>query len=194
MGTVYFRCSEGIPITSPKVNYAGAWEDLKHIIEYVNKKYVTDPETGKKKTSLYAFGCSLGALILGLYAGYDADKASEILDGIVLYATPWNTREGWKSFRENFFGLYSWVIGTKLSMDVRDKILPEMKSMLTQEDYRAYKEGLDTNKKGLVGLDELVYVRMFGYKDVWQYYDYVTVSDQVTKIKVPTFALGASDD
>ena len=35
---------------------------------------------------------------------------------------------------------------------------------------------------------------MFGYKDVWQYYDYVTVSDQVTKIKVPTFALGACDD
>ena len=120
VGTVYFRCSEGIPITSPKVNYAGAWDDLKCIIEYVDNKYVRDARTGKKKTSLYAFGCSLGALILGLYAGYDADNAKKILDGIVLYATPWNTRDGWKTFRENFFGLYSWVIGTKLSMDVRD--------------------------------------------------------------------------
>ena len=35
---------------------------------------------------------------------------------------------------------------------------------------------------------------MYGFKDVWHYYDYVTVADQVTKIKVPTFALGACDD
>ena len=66
--------------------------------------------------------------------------------------------------------------------------------MLSEEDYRAYKDGLDNNKTGLVGLDEQVYVRMYGYKDVWQYYDYVTVADHVTKIKVPTFALGACDD
>ena len=95
----------------------------------------------------------------------------------MLYATPWNTRDGWKTFRENFFGIYSWIIGTALSMDVRDKILPKIKDMLTEEDYLAYKRGLDNNRKGLVGLDEEVYVRMYGYKDVWHYYDYVTVSD-----------------
>ena len=66
--------------------------------------------------------------------------------------------------------------------------------MLSEEDYLAYKRGLENNRKGLVGLDEEVYVRMYGYKDVWHYYDYVTVSDQVTKIKVPTFTLGACDD
>ena len=42
VGTVYFRCSEGIPITSPKINYAGAWDDLKCVIEYVDNKYVRD--------------------------------------------------------------------------------------------------------------------------------------------------------
>ena len=67
----------------------------------------------------------------------------------MLYATPWNTRDGWKAFRENFFGLYSWVIGTKLSMDVRDKILPVIKPMLPEKEYKAYKDGLDYNKKGL---------------------------------------------
>ena len=112
----------------------------------------------------------------------------------MLYATPWNTRDGWKTFRENFFGIYSWIIGTALSIDVRDKILPKIKDMLSEEDYLAYKRGLENNRKGLVGLDEEVYVRMYGYKDVWHYYDYVTVSDQVTKIKVPTFTLGACDD
>ena len=49
--------------------------------------------------------------------------------------------------------------------------------MLSEEDYLAYKRGLENNRKGLVGLDEEVYVRMYGYYDVWHYYDYVTVSD-----------------
>ena len=49
--------------------------------------------------------------------------------------------------------------------------------MLPENEYSAYKEALDNNKKGLVGLDEQVYVKMYGFKDVWQYYDYVTVSD-----------------
>ena len=115
--------------------------------------------------------------MLGLYAGYDAEKASKILDGMVLYATPWNTRDGWKSFRENFFGIYSWVIGMTLSKNLRTKVLPKIKSMLSEKDYRAYKQGLDNNKTGLVGLDENIYVKMYGYKDVWHYYDYVTLVD-----------------
>ena len=88
---------------------------MKVIVEYVHNKYIRDPDSGQKKTSLYAFGCSLGALILGLYAIHDSDNASRFLDGIVLYATPWNCRDSVKYFREKFFGLYSWVIGTKLS-------------------------------------------------------------------------------
>ena len=182
MGTVYFRCSMGIPITSPRLNYSGSWDDMKVIVEYVHNKYVQDAQTGEKKTSLYVFGCSLGALILGLYAGYDAKGAAKMIDGIVLYATPWNCREGVKFFRENFFGLYSWVIGTVLANDVRDNILPKMKSMLTEEDYRAYKEGLDNNRQGLTGLDEHVYTRMFGYKDIWEYYNYIALADHVNKI------------
>ena len=126
VGSIYFRCSETIPITSPKIHYSGRWDDLKCIVEYVQSKYVIDPNTGQKKASLYAFGCSQGALMLGLYAGYDAEKASKILDGMVLYATPWNTRDGWKSFRENFFGIYSWVIGMTLSKNLRTKVLPKI--------------------------------------------------------------------
>ena len=153
VGTIYFRCSDGIPITSPKLNYSGSWDDLKVIIEYVHNKYIKDPVTGQKRTSLYAFGCSLGALILGLYARYDSQNAAKMLDGMVLYATPWNCREGVRFFREKFFGLYSQVIGNALNDDIRDKILPKMKPMLSEEDYEAYKQALDNNKDGLLGID-----------------------------------------
>ena len=36
VGTVYFRCSEQIPITSPKLTYAGSWDDMKIICEYIH--------------------------------------------------------------------------------------------------------------------------------------------------------------
>ena len=46
----------------------------------------------------------------------------------------------------------------------------------------------------MTGLDEHVYVKMFGFKDVWHYYDYISLSDKVAKIRIPTFCLGACDD
>ena len=49
---------------------------MKIICEYVYQNYVFDPETKTKKTNFYAFACSLGALILGLYAQHDAENAS----------------------------------------------------------------------------------------------------------------------
>ena len=52
-----------------------------------------------------------------------------------------------------------------------------MKPMLTQEDYDVYKTALDNNWEGLTGLDEHVYVRMFGYRDIWHYYSYITLAD-----------------
>ena len=42
VGTVYFRCTQGIPVTSPKLNYAGAWEDFKVVVEHVHNKYAVD--------------------------------------------------------------------------------------------------------------------------------------------------------
>ena len=89
------------------------------------------------------------------------------MDGICLYATPWNTRDGYRFFRENFYGLYSHLFGMKLSEDIRKFILPQMKSMLSEDDYQGYKEALENNKTGLQTLDEKVYSKMYGYKDVW---------------------------
>ena len=145
-------------------------------------------------TSVYAFGCSLGAIILSLYCAFEGEKARKYLDGAVLYATPWNTRDSFDFFTKNFFGLYSYVIGMKLSMDVRKKILPRMKHLLPEEEYNHYKHACDTNKTGLPTLDREVFTKMYGYRDVGHFYDYVTVADKILKIKVPTFALSAKDD
>ncbi len=53
-GIILFRNTKGSPITSNKLNYGGAWPDLKLIMEYVYEKYLLiDKKTGKKRTRLY---------------------------------------------------------------------------------------------------------------------------------------------
>ena len=80
-----------------------------------------DPKTNEKRVNVYAYGCSLGANILGLYLGMGADHAAEYLDGALLYATPWSTKHGHKFFYENFFGLYQKAIGLVLNNLIKTK-------------------------------------------------------------------------
>lgn len=105
--TLCFRGANDMPITSGKLSYSGCWEDVECCLEYIAKQYnVRDEKTGKRKTRVYAFGASLGAQILALYMGKAGKKASDVLDGAVLYANAWSIRTGSKFFYENFFGLY----------------------------------------------------------------------------------------
>ena len=106
IATVLFRGANGLPITTPILSYSGSWKDAGFAIEYVNKKYVCDPKTNVKRTRLYAFGTSLGAIILGMYLGKSGKKASEVLDAAVIYGVPWSISKGYKFFYENFYGLY----------------------------------------------------------------------------------------
>ena len=144
-------------------------------------------------TSTYAFGCSLGGIILALYGAFEGQRATKYLDGMVLYATPWNTRDGFEFFKNTFFGLYSYAVGINLN-HITKKILPKIKQFLPEDEYNQYKHCVDNNKIGLPVLDKEVFAKMYGYRDVWHFYDYVTVADKILKIKVPTFGLSAKDD
>ena len=65
-----------------------------------------DPNTNIKRTRLYCFGTSLGANILGVYLGKAGKKASVMLDGAAVYATPWSIQKGHHFFYTNFYGIY----------------------------------------------------------------------------------------
>ena len=105
VATILFRGGQGLPITSGKLSYSGCWEDIDHIFKHLSKKYVHDAD-GNKRVPVFAFGCSLGANILGLYLGKASDRATEHLDGAATYATPWNLPEGHHYFYNNFRGLF----------------------------------------------------------------------------------------
>ena len=143
---------------------------------------------------MYAYGCSLGAQILALYMIKEGRKACKVLDGALLYGTPWSTSRGSDFFYKNAFGIYQKVIGLNLSEDIRKKQLPLMKPYLSEEDYTHYEHVLSSNWSGMKALDDHIFTRMFGYSNAQDYYDQVTIAERANEIKVPTFALGATDD
>ena len=64
-GVAMFRCADGIPITSFRVTCSVSCDDGQEIIDHVYKSYIVDDKTKEKKTRLYCYGASMGALILG---------------------------------------------------------------------------------------------------------------------------------
>lgn len=115
VGTMLFRGADGVPITSGKLSYSGAWEDCKAIVEYVHNRYVSTD----KNERMYAYGCSLGAQILANYLTKEGKKACRVLDGVALYGTPWSTSKGSEFFYKNCFGLYQKAIGLNLCENIR---------------------------------------------------------------------------
>ena len=65
---------------------------------------------------------------------------------------------------------------------------------MEKKDYEELCHAFDTNKTGLDHIDKHVYVKMFGYRDVYHYYDYVSLDVYTSKITVPLFAFGSIDD
>ena len=96
------------------------WEDIEYALNYVNKNYVRDPANGSiKRTRLYAYGVSLGGQVLLMYLGKAGKKASEILDGAMVFSAIWETRKSNKWFVANLGGFYDWLIGKSVAMSIK---------------------------------------------------------------------------
>ena len=122
--TLLFRGSDGVPITSGLLNHPGAWRDIQAGIEHVYEKSVKDGESGEKRCHFYAYGCSMGASMLGLYLVNDAERAGKLLDGAVLYGTPWDYSKGWEFFFNGYGGWPSYAVTMNLRRLTIAKQLP----------------------------------------------------------------------
>lgn len=65
---------------------------------------------------------------------------------------------------------------------------------MNEKDYDELSHALNTNYTGLDHIDKHVYLKMFGYKSLEAYYEDVSMDQDISNIKVPTFAFGAIDD
>ena len=81
-----------------------------------------------------------------------------------------------------------------LNRVIRTTQLPYLKKYLSEEDFKYYSNIFETNQTGLDTIDQKVYPRMFGYKDVHDYYHKVSMDRYCQNIAVPAFFFGAIDD
>ena len=85
----------------------------------MSRKYVRDPVTKEKRTRLYAYGVSLGAMALTMFLGRAGKRASEVLDGVVVYSNVWNTSTYNPAFVARFYGFYNYVIGMNNTANIK---------------------------------------------------------------------------
>ena len=65
---------------------------------------------------------------------------------------------------------------------------------MAKSEYDSLCKVFDENKTGVDHIEKHVYCKMFGYKDVDDYYYHVSLDRYTKNITVPLFALGADDD
>jgi predicted alpha/beta-fold hydrolase len=191
-GVLLFRCAEDIPITSCKLTCAASGEDVTEAIEFVYNKYVRDAQTKEIRTRLYAYGTSLGGILVGLHLQKHGLNAK--VDGALLYCPPYDCIVGHDFFYNNFFGAYSYVLGMFLNQNLLRFALPHLRKYTTKEEGERMEMVFSTNKNGLRTLDEEIFAPMFGFKDAYDYYRGITLNGKFNQIKVPTFSLHTMDD
>ena len=65
---------------------------------------------------------------------------------------------------------------------------------MPKKEYEEFCNAICSNRTGLDHLDKHVYVKMYGYKDVQDYYNQMSNDNWTKQIDVPLFALHARDD
>jgi len=191
VGVVLLRGACGLPMTSGKLSCLTSADDAKEAIDFVYSKHVSKTGGGRV-TRLYAYGCSMGANILGLYLIQQGDKAK--IDGAIMYGTPWNTDKSSKYFHENYGGVFSYAVSVNTCNIMKDQY-KQMKKYLHKEEVERVDRALAIDAKSFLPVDSVyAFTRIMGHENLEVYYKEASVGEKIAKIKVPTFALSAMDD
>jgi len=191
VGCILLRGAAGLPITSARFSNLLSADDAKEAIDFVNNKYVMKVGGGKKRR-LYVYGCSMGANILGLYLIQQGEKA--LVDGAIMYGTPWETLKNKEYFYGNWGGIFSYPIGVTLSNFWKDQF-KQMKRFIDKKEVERIEYLLDEDAKSLLPVDSThAFARILGRDTLDSYIADAAIGGNIENIKVPTFALSSMDD
>jgi len=175
-----FRGRGGMGLKSPRTYCAANSEDLSEILEFIKTTY--------PKAPLVALGVSLGGIILGNYLAEKGESARSKLLAAILISVCFDTFEGTKS----------------LETPGLNRMLNRHLANALVESIKEVKEHFESNKMWNLEqvfssttvreFDSRFTAKMFGYKDVMEYYADARLYDKIENIKVPTMAINAEDD
>jgi len=172
----------GNPLLTSQTYSAAYTDDLRHVISHVHQKI-----SNAKK--ILAIGFSMGGMILFNYLAKCGENGQN--SGLVAAMTicsPWDPHNSTRSL-ESF--PYRQIFNSRLAKNLCKGI---EKQRPIFDEY-----GLDVDhvlKSRLIReFDERFIVRMFGYRDVNEYYDDAAFNvEKVRRIPIPLLCLNAADD
>ena len=175
-----FRGRGGLGLKSPRTYSAANTEDLAEILDYLSLNFPEAP--------VIAAGVSLGGIILGNYLAALGERAKSKVLAAVLLSVCFDTFEGTKSLEKPGLNLL-------LNRHLANSLVESIKEVKEQfEKTKFWDPDQVMSSRTVREFDSRFTTKMFGYKDVVEYYTAARLHHKVENIKVPTLAINAEDD
>lgn len=169
-----------VRLKSPRTYCAANHDDLSEILDFLNTTFPDAP--------VVALGVSLGGIILGNYLAEKGESARSKLLAAILISVCFDTFEGTKS-------LETPGLNRMLNRHLANALVQSIKEMKEQfDDKKMWNLEQVFSSTTVREFDSRFTAKMFGYKDVMEYYADARLADKVGNIKVPTLAINAEDD
>ena len=175
-----FRGRGGLGLKNPRTYSAANTEDLAEIVEFLNTNFPEAP--------VIATGVSLGGIILGNYLAAQGEKARSKLLAAVLISVCFDTFEGTKSLEKPGLNL---LLNRHLANSLVESIKEVKQHFVSNKTWDLEQVFTSTTVREF---DSRFTAKMFGYKDVVEYYAAARLYHKVENIKVPSLAINAEDD
>lgn len=173
-----FRGRGGHDLQTPRTYCAANSDDLAEILAHIKAKHPQAP--------VIAVGTSLGGIILGNYLADKGESAREFLVATFLQSVCFDTFKGCKSLEQPGLNL---LLNRHLANCLVESIR-EVKHLFANNCDLDHVFSSKTIKE----FDNRFTSKMFGYKNVNEYYSAARLASRLPSIKVPTLALNADDD
>ncbi|XP_033227315.1 phospholipase ABHD3 isoform X2 [Belonocnema kinseyi] len=170
----------GVTLKTPRLYSASNCDDFTEVLEHVRKTYSHVP--------IGATGISLGGLILGNYLAQKGPEAvGKLVAGLAISA-PWNVFEATKSIEKPYLNL---MLNRHLCDNLRRNV-----TRCETGFFDMHFENLDNVMKSQTvrEFDASFTSKLFGFKNVEDYYAKATLHDKLHNIEVPLLCLSAADD
>ncbi|XP_050424185.1 protein ABHD1-like isoform X2 [Adelges cooleyi] len=178
-----YRGLGGVKLKTARSYSANNIEDLTEVLKYIKLKRPLSP--------VAAIGFSMGGLLLGTFLTSREQAVNKYLATGVLLSVPWNVTKA------SYNTESSWLMrrmGEYLSYHLRN-IIVQNKDVIFNGDNNT---PLDYNRiiqcKTIRQFDTEYTIKMFNYKDVYDYYNDASLSDKLHLIQIPCLCLSAADD
>lgn len=173
-------------ITTGKLYNALSTDDVKDVIEEIQKRYPSRP--------IYAVGFSFGAVLLSNFLGVMGEEAKKLVKAAVVIGCPWDLGASARHLDGTLTGRY--LFGPSLTEFLNKLIKSNLKELRVHEPEIFSEEIVNKAKavKKTFEWDNIITCKTAGFDTVWDYYKAGSPQQRLSKVAVPTLIINSTDD